>query len=54
MTTGKTTALTRWTLVGKVMSLPHKTTDMENISVLFNRVPEIPDITDVREIKQKK
>ena len=54
MTTGKTVALTRWTLVGKVMSLPHKTTDMENISVLFNRVPEIPDITDVREIKQKK
>ena len=41
-------------LIAKNDYVPHKTSNMENISVLFNRVPEIPDTTDLREIRQKK
>ena len=36
MTTGKAIALTRWTLVGKVMSLLFKKKNFFFISLLFN------------------
>ena len=41
MTTGKAIALTRWTLVGKVMSLLFKKKNFFFISLLFNMLSRL-------------
>ena len=56
MTTGKTKALTRWTFVGKVMSLLFNTVSRLVASLVAQRVKCLPTMqeTQVRSLGQEK